>query len=379
MKLLFVHDHRLKKFDGDFYTTGGFSDSVTKRYTDVFDEMTLLCRATENSDVSGYEKIENKKVSVCPIYENKLIPKRKLLKILNQEVDESDKIIVRMPSMLGLYAGRIALKKKKKLLVEVVGSAFGSYWYKSLIGKFVAIPLNLANKYIIKKADYVLYVSEKYLQKEYPNHKINFGCSDVILEERASITLDNRIKKIRTNNNEKKFIMGTLSQIDQRYKGHKNVFEAISILKKYNIDIEYRLAGSGSTEYLSMLAKKYNVEDNIVFCGQIKHENVNEWIDDLDIYIQPSLTEGMPRSVIEAIYRGCPVIVSNAGGMYELIEEKYTFKKGNTNELVKILKSISKKDLEKMSKRNFEFASKFDVKTIIKKRKDFLERFRNGE
>lgn len=379
MKLLFVHDHKLKKYSGEFYTTGGFSDSVTKRYTDVFDEMTLLCRAVENSDISGYEKIENKKVRVCPIYENKLIPKKNLLKILKQKVDESDRIIVRMPSMLGLYAARIALKKKKKLLVEVVGSAFGSYWYKNLIGKIVAMPLDLANKYIIKKSDYVLYVSEKYLQKKYPNHKINFGCSDVILKERTPIILENRIKKIYTNNNENKFILGTLSQIDQKYKGHKNVFEAISILKKYNINIEYRLAGSGSTKYLSMLAKKYNVEDNIVFCGQIKHENVNEWIDDLDIYIQPSLTEGMPRSVIEAIYRGCPVIVSNAGGMYELIEEKYTFKKGNTNELVKILKSINIKDLEKMSKRNFEFASKFDIETILKKRKDFLEKFRNGE
>ena len=127
------------------------------------------------------------------------------------------------------------------------------------------------------------------------------------------------------------------------------------------------------------MAKKLEIENNIIFCGQIKHENINEWIDNLDIYIQPSLTEGMPRSVIEAIYRGCPVIVSSAGGMYELIEDKYTFKKGSTKELIKILNMINNDTLLEMSKRNYEFAKKFDLDIIMKKRNWFLERFKDGE
>ena len=60
-------------------------------------------------------------------------------------------------------------------MVEVVGSAFGSYWYKGLIGKVLAYPLELVNKIIIKKADYVLYVSEDYLQKAYINKNIYYS------------------------------------------------------------------------------------------------------------------------------------------------------------------------------------------------------------
>ena len=377
MNLLFVHDHRLRLFDNNYYTTGGFSDSVTKRYTKVFNKMVLLCRAENKDDIKGCTKIQNDKVEICPIYEKKLLPKKEIIKSIENEVNKADKVLVRLPSLLGIYAARIALRKKKSLLVEVVGSAFGSYWYRSLFGKMVAIPLEIINKKIIKKADYVLYVSEDYLQKEYPNKKVNFGCSDVVLEERNNSLIDDKLKKI--NIRKGKFIVGTLSQIDQKYKGHKNVFEAISILKKQGVDIEYRLAGSGSSKYLLSLAKKLEIENNIIFCGQIKHENINEWIDNLDIYIQPSLTEGMPRSVIEAIYRGCPVIVSSAGGMYELIEDKYTFKKGSTKELIKILNMINNDTLLEMSKRNYEFAKKFDLDIIMKKRNWFLERFKDGE
>ena len=378
MNVLFVHDHRLRKVDNDFYTTGGFSDSVTGRYTCVFEKMILMCRASQNKNISGCSKITNTGVEICPIYENKLIPKRKLMKQIEKEIEKVDRVIVRMPSMLGIYAAIIALKKRKKLMVEVVGSAFGSYWYRSFFGKIVAIPLEYINKCIIKKADYVVYVSEDYLQKEYPNRKKTLGCSDVVLDSRKEETLKLRKYNIDKMSNNK-IVLGTLSQIDQKYKGHKNVFEAISILKKQGIEVEYRLAGSGSEEYLLNIAKKNKIENNIVFCGQIKHENINEWIDQLDVYIQPSLTEGMPRSVIEAIYRGCPTIVSSAGGMYELIENEYTFKKGNTFDLVKKIQLIDKNRLKSMADRNYKFASKFDLENILNKRKDFLQKFKDGE
>lgn len=378
MNLLFVHDHRLRKVDNDFYTTGGFSDSVTSRYTSVFEKMTLMCRASQNNKIIGCSKIENPKVEISPIYESKLLPKRNLLNKIENEIKKVDRVIVRMPSMLGIYAAKIAIKQHKKLMVEVVGSAFGSYWYRSIFGKIVAIPLEIVNKRIIKKADYVVYVSEDYLQKEYPNYVNTLGCSDVVLNKRSSKVLELRKEKIK-NMSDKNFVLGTLSQIDQKYKGHKNVFEAISILKEQGVNIEYRLAGSGNKNYLLNLAKKYDIEKNVVFCGQIKHDDINEWIDNLDIYIQPSLTEGMPRSVIEAIYRGCPTIVSSAGGMYELIEKDFTFKKGNTSDLVEKISKINPKKLLDMAERNYEFASKFDYDKILNTRNAFLQKFKDGE
>lgn len=379
MRVLFVHDHRLKKFTDKFYTTGGLSDTVTSRYTDVFEQMTLVCRYENVKSVNGLEEIKNSRVNVEAININKVVPNSRVLSHLKKQVEVSDKIIIRLPSMLGVFAARIAKKMSKPIFVEVVGSAFGSYWYRSTFGKLVAIPLDLENKKIVKAADYVLYVSEDYLQKAYPTKGRSIGCSDVILEQQDPESLNARIERFQIKEKKEKLILGTLAQVDQKYKGHTYVFDAIKQLIDSGVDVEYRMAGSGSPARLSEYAKKLNIEEHIVFNGQIRHENVNEWIDQLDIYIQPSMTEGMPRSVIEAMYRGCPTIVSSAGGMYELAGTEYTYSKRSIKQLYKLLKRMDNEELIKMAISNFKRADRFNLTTLNQKRNQFLMMYREGK
>ena len=379
MKLVFAHDHKIRIYNNQFYTTGGFSDEVTKRYTNVFGNMTLICRATVVQSNEGLVRIDNEFVKIYPLMVNKAYPSKAVLENIKNEIKDADRVIVRLPSLLGVYTAIIAFRLNVPLCVEVVGSALGSYWYKNSIGKVTALPLELINKYIVKRAAYVLYVSEKYLQKEYPSSGKNIGCSDVVLEKRNESILANRLNKIETMPNEKNIVIGTLAQVDQKYKGQDTVIRAIAELRKLGYTIEYRLAGSGKHEYLNQIADTEGVADCIKYCGQIKHEFINEWLDELDIYIQPSLTEGMPRSVIEALYRGCPTIVSSAGGMYELLTEEYRFLKGNTDGIVNILSKVSQEKLKKMATQNYDFSSKFDYDKLNEKRHNFYERFRDDK
>lgn len=376
MKLLYAHDHKLRKKEDKYYTTGGFSNEVTSRYTDVFENMTLLCRAINTDNIEGCSLISNSKVKIVPVFANRLLPNRRLFDMIKQEVTKADIIMVRLPSLLGLYVAYCCDILHKKYCVEVVGSAWGSYWYKSIIGKTVAFPLELLNKHVVLKAQYVLYVTDDYLQREYPTNGVGCGCTDVVLKERNKEILNARLNRIRDRDNSKKLVLGTLAQIDYKYKGHATVMGAIAELKKRGYDIQYRLAGNGNRVYLNRIAKKYGVADNVIFYGQIRHDDIEQWIDDLDIYIQPSLTEGMPRSVIEALYRGCPVIVSDAGGMYELVDKDYTFEKGNTKDLFEIIGKIDDNDLSTMALRNYIFAEKFDYGTLKNKRNSFYNRIR---
>lgn len=378
MNLLYAHDHKLKHMGNCFYTTGGFSDQVTARYTDVFGSMTLMCRGVETTNIDGCLKIENENVKIRPLYCGKVLPTRENLRIIREEIKRADKVMVRLPSLLGLYTAFSALKQNKSISVEVVGSAFGSYWFKSLSGKILALPLEFLNKIVIKKAAYVLYVTEDYLQKEYPANGIIEGCSDVVLEARDESVLNNRLKKIITKT-DNPIILGTLAQVDYKYKGHETVIEAISKLREKGLKFEYRLAGSGKREYIESIASKYGVLENIEFYGQINHKDINKWLSNLDIYIQPSLTEGMPRSVIEGLYRAVPIIVSDAGGMYELVEPDYTYEKGNANELVKVLYSIDRDRLCNMAKRNYYFAEKFNYSILQNKRNMFYQRIKDDE
>ena len=73
------------------------------------------------------------------------------------------------------------------------------------------------------------------------------------------------------------------------------------------------------------LAKKYRVENRVKFLGQVPHKEVLKWLDNIDIYIHPSYTEGLCRSIIEAMSRACPIICSDVGGNYELVDKDHAF------------------------------------------------------
>ena len=118
--------------------------------------------------------------------------------------------------------------------------------------------------------------------------------------------------------------------------------------------------------------------DNVVFTGSMGHDQIFEWLKTIDVYIQPSLTEGMPRALIEAMSKGCPCVASNAGGMPELLDKKFIFPKGNTDQLVKILINASNNGLFTQGVRNKEFTKQFSPDVINEKRMAFYHEFQNN-
>ncbi len=69
---------------------------------------------------------------------------------------------------------------------------------------------------------------------------------------------------------------------------------------------------------LIRLIKKYDLKSHISLLGFINHQKIPEYLEMAQIYIQPSLTEGLPNSVLEAMSMELPIIMTKAGGMLEL-------------------------------------------------------------
>ena len=90
----------------------------------------------------------------------------------------------------------------------------------------------------------------------------------------------------------------------------------------------------------------------------LPHSEVFIELRNIDIYVQPSLQEGLPESVVEAMSLGCPVIGSNVGGIPELINQDMIFKKKNSNQLANIIENITKEKLIIEAKNNFEKAKR---------------------
>ncbi|MFJ8064766.1 glycosyltransferase [Psychrobacillus sp. NPDC096426] len=393
MKLLFVHDgEKLKEDeDGIFYTDGSYNKEVWDRYLTIFGNVTVMFRKDSKIYNPVYAKgnfqffdkvrinfieIPNFTSSIWSFLNlrNRLDNKKKIKEVVKQ----SDYLIARLPSNAGNLAVKYAKKYKKPYLIEVVGCPWDSYWNHSLKGKIIAPGAMLSMRRVVKHAPFVIYVTNKFLQYRYPNNMKNIGCSDVTLKEFNNSLIDERLKKISNFDDQLKKVIGTTAAIDVKYKGQQYIIEALSVLRKQGItNIEYQLVGAGDQSYLKSIAKQYGVEEQVIFLGTLPHEQVFKWLNQLDIYTQPSRQEGLPRALIEAMSRGLPAFGARTGGIPELLEDKYIFSnsKRNIDEICKILQFFNKDNMSNNATRNFNESKKYDKEIIKGIRNKFLNEF----
>lgn len=80
--------------------------------------------------------------------------------------------------------------------------------------------------------------------------------------------------------------------------------------------------GEGNPDRWIKLAKEHGIYENTKFLGTLPSgDAVFKWMDNLDVYLQPSSAEAQGRAIIEAMSRGCPVIASRVGRIPELIDQ----------------------------------------------------------
>lgn len=126
-------------------------------------------------------------------------------------------------------------------------------------------------------------------------------------------------------------------------KGHKFLLEAMSIVKKSNLNIKLLLGGNGPLfQYLSDLRSELQVEDVTVMPGFLPEEDLVPILQSIDIYVLPSCidakgdTEGSATAAFEAMACGTPSIVSRVGGNTNAIQEgkgAYYFETGDATDL----------------------------------------------
>lgn len=394
MKLLFIQGGTRVKVDneGNCYTDGNFTEEVWDRYRKYSDELVVLLRREDKVyDKEFAEKSFNKflgknaeLITVSdlnkPMTRNlNIILKRQVDKKIEDAVKQADKIILR--SILNHYtltALKYCRKYKKDYLVEVAGFAFDGYWYHGdLKGKLAAIPYEFIMKSKMKNVPYAVYVTNEALQKRYPCYGKTLGCSDVEIDELNEKVLQKRIN--RYSKEENKIVLGTIGWINLKLKGQQDVIRAIYELKKKGINnFEYQLVGAGKSDRIEKLIKKYKLEKEIKIIGPLPHNEVFEWLENVDVYIQASYQEGLCRSIVEAMSKGCPVIASDVGGNYELIDNEYIFKKGNVKALIKILRKLTSRDLQKQAQINFNKSKEYEKSLLNEKRNKFYFDFINN-
>jgi len=117
-------------------------------------------------------------------------------------------------------------------------------------------------------------------------------------------------------------VVGMAAVLEER-KGHRFLLEAAQRLKTQGCRIQYRLAGDGSLrQSLEKAAIQLGLKDDVQFCGFVS--DIPTFLSQVDIFVLPSLFEGLGVAVLEAMAAGKPVIASRVGGLAEIVHDGVT-------------------------------------------------------
>ncbi|MFD2516573.1 glycosyltransferase [Salinimicrobium flavum] len=383
MKALFVHDHIFFKEEnsGDFYSPGGLPNHVWERYLKHFDSLTVI----------GRGKIVNKSLDNHLVLSSRNNVKFELLYSVSGGIEyfkkqsfiknklknlilDSDVVILRLPSTLGNFAADICKKLEKRYVVEIVGCAWDITWnYGGLITKLFSPLRFVKTKKIISSSSAAIYVTQRFLQSRYPCNGIQSYASNVQIENFPKIILDQHLAQVFK---EKKVLkLGFVGNISMKYKGLEVLLKALKNVVDTFQNVKLYLVGSGDPAWVTAMINKYQVKDYVIIVGPLRSgDEVFNFLDSLDLYIQPSLTEGLPRALIEAMSRATPALGSSVAGIPELLSKNCLHKPGDyqnlSTQIITFLKD--KKKLAKMAHMNFEESKKYTVEVLEKRRELFF-------
>lgn len=101
-------------------------------------------------------------------------------------------------------------------------------------------------------------------------------------------------------------------------KGYPYALVALRELKDQGVLFNYRIIGEGpEEEHLRFLIHQFGLEEYVTLMGGVGPRQVKAVLEETDVFLLPSLSEGLSNAVLEAMAMGLPVISTNVGGMPE--------------------------------------------------------------
>lgn len=220
------------------------------------------------------------------------------------------------------YAGmKIAQKYKKQLIVTIHGQDFQQTIFKSKKCKRnIEKVINYSKKTIVV-SEKLKKIGKKYL--EVNKYKIIVVPSGINMRD---------IYPEKNNNihehKEKKVILSVSHLI--KTKGIDLNLIAIAKFKQKYPDIIYLIIGEGKEKkILEKLVNELNLQNIVIFIGEVSHHKVMKYMEGCDIFSLPSWNEAFGVVYIEAMAHGKPVIGCKGEGIEDFVED------GKTGMLVK--------------------------------------------
>lgn len=381
--LLLYCDEELILHDGKFYAENVERRAIFDRYLRIFDRIRLVQRCREEKQLGKRRVlIEDPRIDCYPLpyfqgpteYAKVYFEVGRLLK---HSCGGYEAAILRIPSTVSQRAFQYVEKAGIPYATEVVFDAQDGYeTAATLKEKILWRIIHRQMVAMCRKADGVSCVTEKYLQRNYFSVKDNHFVSHY-----SSLSLPfSFYSSPRTFVKKEHYLIAHVA--NQVYwegvKGHREVVQAIALLKDAGMDIHVKFAGldyNNGIEKIKKNAASLGVLENIEFLGYVNKPELSALLNEADLFVFPTKAEGLPRVLIEAMAKGLPVVSTPASGIPELIKEHFLVGNKDVDSLAARIKELLENPAtyEQESKDNYETSLKYEASILEKRRDDFYK------
>ncbi len=385
MELIYVTEGRfIKDKSGKVFTNdGAHALKYFQRYLGTFEKVYVIGRVSSVDNYLGNneEIVESTSVQVLPLTGylgvGGFIKNYYSIKHQLESYIAPDKVcILKVPGILGKLAASICRKRNVKYGVEVVGDPFDVFAPGAVnhpLRPFLRHYFTKQLKVIVKNAHSALFVTKEQLQKRYPCNTSAFNtyASNVILNT-SSFASSPKIKSGR-----KTIEIISVGSLEQMYKAPDIVLEAVKMLLDSGISCRLTWLGDGKYKReVSQIATRLGISTSVKFLGKVlSGDGVLKYLDESDIFILASRTEGLPRALVEAMARGLPCIGTDVGGIPELLDEDMIVPKDNAAALyMKVRYLIEHPEIMRsQAAKNLEESKSYSTEILTKRRLSFYQ------
>ena len=243
------------------------------------------------------------------------------IKEIRRIVREGGYDIVHCHTPIAAMCTRFACRGLRKNGLRVFYTAHGFHFYKGapLKNWLLYYPADWLCAHwtdtliTINREDYAF--AQKHLHAKRVEYVPGVG---IDVDKFANVIVDRAEKRREIGVPEDAFLLMSVGELNQN-KNHEIVLRALAQVGNKNI--HYAIAGNGPLqEYLMNTAKELGISEQVHLLGQ--RRDVPELNKAADVFIHPSLREGLPVALMEAEASGLPCIVSRIRGNTDVVTER---------------------------------------------------------
>lgn len=216
------------------------------------------------------------------------------------------------------FYGRLAARKAGVPAVASIHNTYTKHkWHRQL-----------ANWYLARHTAAIIAGSEEIKQDVVRYDFVPESLIEVIPNSvdlaRSHSSLSREQARQRLSLPEGAVVLGTVGRLEEQ-KGHRFLIEALAQLRQRGMDAYLLLVGDGrEAQALKGLSANLGLEQRVMFLGT--RNDLGDLFRAMDLFVMPSLWEGLSLAMLSAMAAGLPVVATSVGGVRQVLgDDEYGF------------------------------------------------------